>query len=118
MSTAKHTAGPWRVVEDATGAYIVGADWPDNGVVARVNMSRSPGVREAADGAQNAARIVACVNACEGIDDPAAVREAIDLLERVYLANKCPGIVNGEAALCPAYADRARDLLVQLGRKP
>ena len=108
---------------------MAGGRGRDRGIHRRRGLARqwSRGARQhepltgcprAADGAQNAARIVACVNACEGIDDPAAVREAIDLLERVYLANKCPGIVNGEAALCPAYADRAADLLTKLGRKP
>ena len=114
MSAAKHTPGRLgRNIPPVTRYPILYAG--RNSHVCRVVTGGGIPDDEAE---ANADRLVACWNACEGFDDPAAVREAIDLLERIYLANKCPGIVNGEAALCPAYADRARDLLVQLGRKP
>ncbi len=65
----KHTTGPWRVTSAPEGRWIevVGqhptkAGWEED--VAQ------------ADGIANAARIVACVNALEGIEDPEAFVKA------------------------------------------
>ncbi len=71
----KHTTGPWRVTSAPEGRWIevVGqhptkAGWEED--VAQ------------ADGIANAARIVACVNAFDGIDDPEAfMREVAALIE-------------------------------------
>lgn len=59
VRASSHTPGPWEVDDEA---QIIG----NNIVVAltRLNMGW-----QTADA--NAARIVACVNACEGMDDPA-----------------------------------------------
>lgn len=40
-----------------------------------------------------------------------AAAAALAILCRIYMAHRCPGIVNGEAVLCPAYSDEARDAL-------
>lgn len=56
MSEPKHMPEPWRVFSSAQPSCIV----DDAGDICR---ARSP---------LDAARIVACVNACAGMDDPAA----------------------------------------------
>ncbi len=64
MSTTKHTAEPWRISE--------GHDFSHLAIVADVavpiahisNWLLSEQMRA------NAARIVACVNACQGVEDP------------------------------------------------
>jgi hypothetical protein len=75
--TAAHTAGPWRAGRDVEGRErisvlrIVGPDYPGAGYIAQINLCRSPTPRGEPDGEANAARIVACVNACEGISTEA-----------------------------------------------
>lgn len=74
MTTTKHTPTPWRIAEAAAGRFpeypIVGADRHTVAVLKIYALDQHNG---------NAARIVQCVNACEGIEDPtafiAAVRE-------------------------------------------
>jgi len=74
-----HTPGPW-FLEKPEGDYdaISGVDWYDlASVVIRVDGEDSP------EGQANAARIVACVNACEGLADPSVVPELVTALECV-----------------------------------
>src|SRR5688500_10173224 len=65
-SKPKHTLGPWEVVEPPTRDHSYGVRAiGEKAHVALVQSGDAPwssGKREA-----NAARIVACVNACEGI---------------------------------------------------
>lgn len=86
MSATKHTAEPWHETNSVLGDFIEGTPLmvgsvPTPRTVARVDYS-SP-ARSAAD----RARIVACVNACAGIEDPVAVlaeaREAFEELIRL-----------------------------------
>lgn len=56
MNAPKHTPEPWRIFSSAQPSCIV----DDAGDICR---ARSP---------LDAARIVACVNACAGMDDPSA----------------------------------------------
>lgn len=64
--TQKHTPEPWKLyrndqsVGDAVGNAVCDA-WP-----------RGDDQLASAEGKANARRIVACVNACEGMEDPAA----------------------------------------------
>lgn len=66
MKNTKHTPTPWRVLNR-------------RGVICHVNGNTDifnwPGKTEA-----NARRIVACVNACDGIDDPSVVAEMVKFL--------------------------------------
>ena len=72
----KHTPGPWSV----SGGVIVGP--PNGGLVAEIADfvtfigSARPSI-SAAERDRNAARAVACVNACEGINDPALALKSI-----------------------------------------
>lgn len=73
MSNTKHTPGPWKKY-DGRNCIEIG--------------SRSSHVVTFHDGPgggndhANAARIVACVNACEGIN-PEAVREMLEALKEI-----------------------------------
>jgi hypothetical protein len=75
--TAQHTAGPWAFEWDENGGYdcITGA-WI---VTAQDRMQGILAIDCENDGdtefRANAARIVACVNACEGMEDPQAAIE-------------------------------------------
>lgn len=68
----------------------------------------------------NAARIVSCVNACEGIEDPSVVPELVEALERarVQFANyadihACKGTLEGDqkAATNLAFANELHSIL-------
>jgi len=81
---SKHTPGPWKYVaahgefEMYKQAEIVGADEEGIAYPFPLNLS-PPGRREA-----NAERIVQCVNALEGVENPAeALRKALFALYRV-----------------------------------
>lgn len=73
-----HTSEPWKVELDSTpfyssigGAYFVRG--PDNEYIARLTDETEP--REA-----NSKRIIACVNACIGMDNPKAEIERLKQL--------------------------------------
>jgi hypothetical protein len=68
MST-KHTPGPW----DSENKNV----WSENGLNAdQSNLATTHGPFAKA----NAERIVACVNACDGIADPSAVKDLLEAL--------------------------------------
>jgi hypothetical protein len=68
----KHTPGPWKycppVLDDESG--FVGAKAGDGHGV--TSLADRPVLESAAQFEANAARIVACVNALDGIEDPEA----------------------------------------------
>ncbi len=70
--TERHTSEPWTVTEDVEheGAWwsLRGerSDFPDETLIFDLSTNTASGESEA-----NAARIVACVNAMEGVSDPA-----------------------------------------------
>lgn len=69
-----HTAGPWRTTVDKFGQREIEA----NGVfVGRAN-------------AEDAARIVACVNACEGMEDPQKQVDNLRLFAAMHEGNTDP----------------------------
>jgi len=72
---SKHTAGPWRVTAAPEGRWIevIGQHPTEAGWEEDVAQ---------ADGIANAARIVACVNALDGIEDPEAFVEAAKHITR------------------------------------
>lgn len=70
MSNDKHTPTPWEV--GASKRSVIKADGQNSKVIAAMRTSDSIINGSFADGEPeaNAARIVQCVNACEGLDDP------------------------------------------------
>jgi len=63
-----HTPGPWRIGQDSAAHAI----WTAGNVPASLIVAIRPDCTEQDNNRQaNAARIVACVNSCEGIADPA-----------------------------------------------
>lgn len=85
MTKTQHTPGPWVV----TGPLrrCIGID--------RTRLAECY-----PNPVANAARIVACVNACEGIDDPSVIPEVLFLLRRL-----------ASGRLTPRDVDRALKLL-------
>lgn len=86
--STKHTPEPWCVHNTVT---IHGPNGNDYGILAEANIYRTE-----SDGAEtgqaNAARIVACVNACAGMEDPAeALRLARAALKRAAYSLKVHG---------------------------
>jgi len=77
----KHTPGPWRLT---TGAYWLRIVGPAKEAIASFGNQRRwlDGVEVAA----NARRIVACVNACEGIN-PEAVPDLLEACRKLIEAN-------------------------------
>jgi len=85
--TQKHTPGPWRITRGLSEGYIaqdiggyVPIRTPFREDAFKDGPSRSDHTEE--EVAANAARIVACVNACEDIN-PEAVPEIVKALDRV-----------------------------------
>lgn len=70
MSTEKHTPGPWRIRTDLPQPVIV---------------SESGQYVVAIPSEVNAARIVACVNAMEGIQNPKKFRENWEAVKHLEL---------------------------------
>lgn len=79
QNVAMHTPGPWYVGDNSAEGYagehsrwvVNSDDWTVAAVITDV-----PELSER--GAANAARIVECVNACEGFVHPGALREQFD----------------------------------------
>lgn len=84
MSKSKHTPGPWDGDTDGEKLFVVGKDY---------EICTMSGNAEA-----NAARIVECVNACEGIENPAALKHFIET------ARKTTELYNNKYALIEALA--------------
>lgn len=102
MSATKHTPGPWRKEQRHHVDKYRTEIWSGSTCIVReVNLG---GHYFQAEGIANAARIVACVNAMEGVDDPAelmrAVRYAMDYCAQS--GNWFPGIKEVKAALAKA----------------
>lgn len=79
---SKHTPGPWGIEEGINCLYVgpVVERYGRERVVTPVadcNFVDELGEKETL---ANAARIVACVNACEGIEDPANLRTQMDAM--------------------------------------
>lgn len=93
----KHTAGPWTAEISKCATHWVirhsargKGDGYNNRVAETCQWSPASGPQIGpSESAANAARIVACVNACEGIDDPSAIREVVEAAKRAlnYIAN-------------------------------
>jgi len=73
----KHTPGPWKYTEDVFGCLIEAPVAPD---------SLSGYILARTEDPSNAARIIECVNACEGIENPAAIRALIFAAKSVMMA--------------------------------
>lgn len=91
MKQTKHTPGPW---EQYAGSIRTVEKCEQYGEGYRAEMRQRP-IAEVAHlrgqsevNAANAERIVACVNACEGIADPSAVPELLAHLE------KCANVIS------------------------
>lgn len=84
MSNTKHTPGKWTIGYSCeSGAPQIDAKDGDNaGEEETAPIAELWGER----GEANAARIVACVNACEGIN-PEAVPELFDVVRKLALGN-------------------------------
>lgn len=78
----KHTPEPWTSEATSSSEFVTRAIRGPNGeLVAHVGV---PGYKDTPGVHQNvcdSSRIVACVNGCEGIADPSAVRELLEALE-------------------------------------
>jgi hypothetical protein len=121
---SSHTPEPWIVRETdgySCGRVVKSPGWiisgPEYTVFHLPNAGRMPD-----SGAADAARIVACVNACAGMDDPAAalarLRERVAELERDAALNASAREVAGKAmALKDAEDawDRAMDAEIESG---
>lgn len=105
---SKHTPAPWEVVRDYGGrADFVGS--PETKVkVCHFTILNPMG--EQSD--VNAQRIVACVNALEGIDDPAAARvvldspatlHAVDMLAALKRVQSNPQIFETDPEFCGEF---------------
>jgi hypothetical protein len=70
--TTRHTPEPWHVEYYRHGTSILGEDYSNgSGLGSRAVAAVVHDNRANDSAAANAARVVACVNACAGIEDPA-----------------------------------------------
>jgi hypothetical protein len=110
-----HTPTPWAIDGEAFVSIVHEGD-------AIADLSDSP--FDCEQDHANAARIVACVNACEGIDDPAAtlaeVREKLGAI--AHILEYVPPVLESKGATVTAFTVRdevskLRGLLTKLGPK-
>jgi len=76
VKSKQHTPGPWRVLEKGMGWWSLGVggeSFPDK--ILTVSTGKVP----TEVGAANTVRIVACVNACDGLN-PEVIAEVIGAL--------------------------------------
>lgn len=89
MTQGKHTPGPWEVqtpmgdgapwiVQSGKQAY----EWEAIAALGDCLEDLNPRSVAARTIAANAARIVSCVNACEGIADPSAIKDVVEAAKR------------------------------------
>lgn len=81
-AATKHTPGPWREgfrITEEGNRYSVVAGQPGN----RRRIGEAHGNTDE-EAQANAARIVACVNACEGIADPGGMAEAMAVAIEIH----------------------------------
>lgn len=107
---SQHTPGPWEVLVQPPNMYDTLPTY-----VVRAGVRRDIAVMEdyffsedlpvEAEAEANARRIVACVNACEGIADPSVVRELLAALEGFLHAD--PDVFADELAAARAAIARA-----------
>lgn len=100
--TTKHTAEPWKVMRDDRGLWIAASNPNDPSrcvIVAELGFTALNDSKKA-----NAERIVACVNACEGIN-PEAVPDALAAFKCLvdWVHNNC----EDPACTVPLNAARA-----------
>ena len=117
---AKHTPEPWKLAEAVGGRHATGmrrirseSEGLEHGAVAEVY-----GINDGTEAAANGARIVACVNACAGINNPAAIPEAMaafEIITHLVGHNSCSDgrTPNGFAVAL----DNARAALAHLRQK-
>jgi hypothetical protein len=88
----KHTAEPWHVNRIGKNMYVESP----LGFIADLQLGECTFLDEAAVAAANAARIVACVNACAGMDDPVAeikrLREIEEAWQGITSNDPYPGV--------------------------
>ena len=110
LAPPKHTPGPWSVDSERTGACTIGTRAVE---IARLDTEN--GDRDHA----NAARIVACVNACEGLEDPSeGLLSGKDARELVALLFAATVRLNSQEHHISFIADaekRAREYLAKAG---
>jgi hypothetical protein len=99
MTGVAHTPGPWFVGTQNDGLYIIAGrkpapnndyPWHDAPRVCLATM-QGPSASDClpVNKDANAARIVACVNACEGIADPAVVPDLVKAAKGMLPRNMC-----------------------------
>lgn len=74
---SKHSPGPWAALTYCIYAQTDASTDVYNRLVAETSIDDSPIDLEHEECAANAERIVACVNALEGIENPEAIQKAI-----------------------------------------
>lgn len=110
---SKHTPEPWELLDaedDKEYLRIRGAVLGGRYKIANVlwpNYSESAREREAAETLANAARIIDCVNACAGMEDPAA---EIAELKALSVTNILLDVTPGDGSGLEVYAKSTADV--------
>ena len=114
---AEHTPGPWKVMAPTQSGGALGeaedrgitGESPEGNVVLAETWMYDPGIdgrKITLPASANAERIVACVNACEGIEDPSDLeaehlRDMLDCQERIVNLLEAAREVMGWVRPCP-----------------
>lgn len=111
---AQHTQGPWEVV---SGTTIEAQDHRGRGIW--IGTVDSRGANDSFEDKANAARIVACVNACEGIPNEQLEREGVRRTKLGALRLERDEAVAGEATATECYLEvcKQRDELAAALRR-
>lgn len=112
MTDQEHTPEPWSVYEpsDDTGRWTTGVEGPNGEAVVFTSDEPEEGITESA----NAHRIVACVNALQGIRNPSAVwelveaaNEALDAMQRDDSTQQASAWLRLDAAITAMDAEES-----------
>lgn len=110
-SNAKHTAEPLDSVPHLTAETSTGNAYDDTGMP--IVVARDSRLTDRQNG-KRIARIVACVNACAGVEDPAAAIEGA----RKALRAAGMSLRRSWGDGVKSYPESIRDALRALGAKP
>ena len=105
-----HTEGPWEISSRYGSTTITGPNKRSIGTTGGYSSNLEDSLAVLLENEANAARIVACVNACEGLADPSVVPE---LVKAVAVLRDMDFSDCGDPALYNAACVRVRAALAK-----
>ena len=109
------TKEPWNVMP--SGVVIVSGPIGKLSIIASCDSESSLGIQSELEQDANAARIVDCVNACAGIANPAAIKDAVAVLKSICDCHADSTTTSEQLVALVVNGHRAMDALKDGGKE-